>query len=254
MAEIRLSRRRGLTFGTSIVDNKNGVYLLGVSKPSSPTLNVFEISAPGRDGEQLIPDKYFNKEITATIGIYHENIVTRRSIQRSITRGLLGKTDKLYFHDEPTLFHIGKVCDEITETENDFMTELEVKFRCKPFIYEVPSNGPYKWEGVTGIVNSKIINDGNFDAKPVIHITGSATNVSVTISNYEFTIKDLVDEVYIDTENMNVYKHVDGILTPIVSTFSGAFPIIPMGENDIKISGVEHNVSVFVDFLNTYIC
>lgn len=168
MAGVRVSRRMGLTFGDINISNteNNGVYLVRVEKPSSPTLGRIDIISPGRDGSTSIKNRFLDREISVTIGIYNVDIIERRNIQRTITRGLILSKDKLYFHDEPTKYYIAEVFDEVTEDEQDFFTELTFKFKCEPFIYDDESSA--SWTGIEAPTTKTIVNNGNFESKPII--------------------------------------------------------------------------------------
>lgn len=252
MGEVRLSRHKGFTFGGVEVNNTNGVFLTGVSKPSTPTLSRTDIVSPGMDGSRSYKNRYEDREISITISIYKEKIKDRREIQRTIIRGLLLKEDRLYFHDEPTLFYIGEVFDEITVAESDFFTELTVKFKCEPFIYGLSNVLP--WTGIRVPIDKPITNSGNFDATPNFKIEGTATRINIAIGGYAFAISDVSGTIYVDVQNMTVYTIVNGKKVSVLTRFTGLFPKIPIGDSVVKISGENLNVNVTMDYMNTYIC
>lgn len=254
MSGIRLSRCKGLTFGDITISNsdKNGVYLMRVEKPSTPTLNVVELTAPGRDGSVFLKDRYSNKDINVVIGIYKENIAERRETQRRIIGGLISREDKLYFHDEPKMYHIGEVFDEVSIDEQDFFTEISLTFKCKPFIYS--DNTKTSWAGITSVVTKQITNTGNFIAKPMIKIEGTAKRISITIADKAFSLSNINGTIYVDVDNMNVYTISEGVKKSVLQSFLGLFPTIPTGSSNVVIDGEALNVSITIDFANTYIC
>ena len=255
MSEVRLSRRRGFTFEDLTVDNTNGVYLMGVEKPSSPSLSVFEVTAPLRDGGEFFKNRYTHKEIKVTVGIYDEDIFKRRALQRHVVENVIGKKGRLYFHDEPTLFYIAEVFEEVSEDDDDeFFTQLEITFKCKPFLYS-ETGYKYEYKNITSPCSFKLINDGNYQANPVITISGKATNVSITIGDRAFSLTNVNGTVYVDTYEMVVYTiNKNQVKESFLANFAGKFPVIKKGVNDIRIAGTNMNVSVNVDFYNTYIC
>ena len=255
MAEgIRVSRLKGLTFGNITISNsdKSGIFLLRVEKPSTPSLNTFELTAPGRDGSVFLKDRYMVKDITVTIAIYKENLDERRSEQRRITAGLVHKEDKLYFHDEPDKYHIGEVFDEVKVVEQEYFTELSFTFKCKPFIFSDNSNT--SWTGITSRVTKQIDNKGNHESKPLVKVKGTATRVSVTFRDKAFSLANVTGEIFVDCENMNVYTIHEDKKKSVLSTFSGTFPSIPVGRSEVTIDGEALNLQVDVIFTNTYIC
>lgn len=273
---IRLAREKGFTFGDLVVDNTNGVFLKRVSKPSTPTLSRFDIIAPGRDGSKSYKNRYLDQEIVVVIGIYKEDITERRQTQRSIIQKLLIGEDRLSFNDEPNLFHKAEVFDAIErDDEDEFFTDLEIKFKCSPFMYEKYDdfrdikvnratqivnavNGiliKSQWDGITARTIKTISNNGNFETKPVIEITGTASRISFELNNAAFVIVNLNGSIFVDTENMNVYSY--GPTSEKVSKlpqFSGRFLTIPVGDSSVVIDGTGLNVSVLVEYRNTYIC
>ena len=253
MSGITLSRERGFIFGDLVVDNSDGVYLMRVEKPSTPTLDTFQISAPMRDGDDHIDNRYLNKDILVVIGVYKENIQERRNIQRDITNKIVGKYGRLYFKDDPNRFHLGKVYEAVEVSETEFFTELEFKFVCKPFIYEDTST-EYEWPNIMSSMSQTITNNGTHIAKPVIKISGVATRINITIGDTSFTLANVNDTTYVDSENMIVYRYVGGRKESLLPSFSGMFPIIKIGASNLNISGEGLNVNVNINFLNTYIC
>lgn len=251
---MRLSRSEGFTFGTIVVNNRdnNGVYLSGVEKPSTPTLTRYDVISPGVDGSTSYKNRYEDKKITLTVSIYKEKIEERRMVQRSITRGLLSGQDRLYFHDDPTRYHLAEVFDEVEVSEEDFFTELKFTFKCDPFIYD--SDTSSKWTGITSERIVTVVNNGNFEAFPIFKIEGVATNLTISIGGKAFSLSNIKAATYVDVKNMNVYIVENGTKKSTLQTFQGIFPKIPEGSNQMKISGTGLNVSVDVQFANTYIC
>lgn len=252
MDGIRLSRCRGFTFGGIKVDNTNGVFLLRVEKPSSPLLETFEVVAPGKDGSDIHPSRYTNKIIRITIGILKDTIAERRAVQRKLLSAMIGESDRLYFMDEPRLYHIGKVVEEITCSETEFFTELTIPFVCDPFIYSDPIEN--KLIKVTAPSTTYIYNDGNFVAKPVIKFEGSANRIQLTIGDRSMSLSKFSGTIYVDTKDMNVYRIENEIRKSELQKFSGKFVYIPKGKSKLMVGGEALNVTITLDYKHTYIC
>lgn len=255
MSEIRLSRRKGFTFEDLTVDNTNGVYLMRVEKPSSPSLTTFEVTAPLRDGGEFFKNRYTHRDIKVTVGIHSDDIFKRRTLQRYVAENVLGKKGRLYFHDEPTLFYIAEVFEEIEEDDEDqFFTELTITFKCKPFLYSEIYD-KYEFKNITNTSKFKVLNEGNHQADSLIIIDGTATSVSITLGDRAFNLKNVSGKVYVDTYEMVAYTiNSNSVKESFLQNFTGKFPKIQKGFNDLMISGTGLNVNVTIDFYNTYIC
>lgn len=252
MNGIVLDRARGFTFGGIKVDNTNGVYLLRVERPPSPSLEYFEIVTPGKDGSEVIPSRYENKSITVTIGIHKETITERREVQRKILTEIIGQEGELRFLDEPKLFHLAKSVEMTTCNETEFMTEITIPFVCKPFIYEYPLIN--SWVAVNKAITVDLFNKGNFVAKPIIKMEGSFNRLQLTIADKAMSLSAYNGTIYVDTENMNVYRIENGVKKSELSKFSGTFLTIPKGLSKFMIAGENLNVKVSLDYKHTYIC
>lgn len=252
MDGIMLSRCGGFTFGGIKVDNKNGVFLLRVEKPSSPALETIEVITPGKDGSDNYPSRYTNKTIRVTIGIYKETVEERRAVQRKILSSLVDGVGELRFFDEPKLFHIGRVVEEIGYNETDFFTELTIPFLCDPFMYAHPLVNT--WKNVTSPIATDVYNDGNYIAKPIVKMEGSFDRLQLTIADRSMSLSKFSGTLYVDTKDMNVYRIENGVKKSELPLFSGKFVHIPKGKSKLLIGGDRLNVKVTLDYKYTYIC
>lgn len=100
-----------------------------------------------------------------------------------------------------------------------------ISFECRPERYLKSGD---EW------INSpsKIINPFLFDAKPLLKIEGSGT-ITVTIQGQTFTLTNITDYVYVDCEAMDCYRQSAENMN---SHFSGTFPKLKPGNNNISIS------------------
>jgi len=274
MAE--LSRVRGFTFNGTTVDNmlNNDIYLLDVDKAAAPEQHYAVFDLPNRDGDLIVPDKYSNKFITVTVGIWALKAADRRAKEREILKNIVGKKGRLIFLDEPSLFYEASVHDEIKRKEDKVWTKITISFICSPFMYElygdlrdetISSSQRYadddgalinisSWENITSSFTDRIINAGNYKAMPEIYLFGNAKTVTVRINNDEFSFSDLNGFVYINCKNLVVYTISDNKKKSLLTNFSGAFPVIEAGENSIEIGGNNLKLDeIQINFPNTYI-
>ena len=109
------------------------------------------------------------------------------------------------------------------------------------------------WQDITGRTNKPIMNRGNFEAQPLIEISGTATLLTVEVNNVAFSLSSIDTIIYVDCENMNVYKISNNKKISVLPQFKGAFPTIPPGESTVFIGGTNLNIDITMDFKNTYI-
>jgi len=271
---MRLHKSGGFSFNGVTVNNTNGIYLAEVNRPYKPTLTRYDMIAPKRHGSISYANRYEDKIINVQIAIIAKTVQERRQKQRELIAPMLGAQGKLIFFDEPNLFYYAEIFDEITEAEDGPFTYLNITFKCSPFKYElyddlrdytvneltmivdelgVLVNRAY-WDNITSSTIKQIENTGNFESYPVIELQGTATLVQMQFEDIQFSFSNLNNEtIYIDSENMIVYKIVGGDKVSVLPRFYGPFPTIPAGETDVMISGTSLNVNITVDFKNTFI-
>lgn len=274
MAEF--SRVRGFIFNGVTIDNyaDNDIYLLDVNRNATPALTRYDFIVPKRHGSISYNNRYEDKYIDVVIGIYAKTVQERRQKQRNLLQNFIDVEGKLIFLDEPNLFYIAKVYDEIQVQEGDVFTEIGISFKCSPFMYElyddlrdytinqltmvvddlgVLVNRAY-WDDITSSTIKQIENTGNYEAQPTIEIEGNATLLQMQFGDVQFTFNNLNSEtIFIDCEKMIVYKIQDNKKVSALQRFYGIFPVIPVGESDVVINGTNLNLNITVDFKNTYI-
>lgn len=87
--------------------------------------------------------------------------------------------------------------------------------------------------------SSELYNPTQFDAKPLIKVTGSGSG-TVTLNGVTMTITGMTDYLYIDCETQNVYRLESENKNSLVS---GSFPTIGPGKNTLVLTGVT-NVAI----------
>ena len=108
---------------------------------------------------------------------------------------------------------------------------FEVTFSVKPFKYLIGS-GTYELLG-----SSTILNPTPYEAEPLITIQGSG-DCTLTINGIEYVVKNIVDEVILDSEIQHCYKTVNGLLVNENSKmYSIDFPVFFPGNNVITWTG-----------------
>ncbi len=257
---------------TNLDFDLNTPKLIDVSKPASPKMDYWEFNAPKRHGSRYSANRYEDLDIKVTIGVNG----TAQERQKKITSLLsqwIGKEDKLIFADRPSCFYKARFFNACTAKDSGTFTEVTINFTASYCMYELYDDlrdfmvndltmtaddigvlvCKATWQGINKYTTKTIDNAGNFEAQPFIEVRGTATLFTLEINNTEFSIANLNGAVYVDAENMNVYKIVNNVKVSVLPQFQGLFPVIPPGKTSVYIGGNGLNVDVIVDFKNTYI-
>jgi len=187
----------------------------------------------------------------------------------------IDKEDKLMFDDRPGLFYNAKIFSSVTLDNQGIFTELTIIFIASYVMYELYDDlrdytvnqltmavddmtmlvNRALWSDITVSQIKQINNAGNFESQPIVELTGTATLITMQIYDKAFSFNSLANEsVFIDTEKMIVYKIINNKKVSVMQRFTGLFPTIPTGLSDVIIGGTALNLSITVDFKNTYIC
>ncbi|PHV71915.1 hypothetical protein CS063_00085 [Sporanaerobium hydrogeniformans] len=246
--------------------------LVSVDRPCSPTMQYQEFIAPYRHGSKYYENRYDDIEIRVVIG-FNGTATERQAKITNLLQQWIGKKDKLVFADRPNLFYKARFYKSVTGKDSGTFTQLTITFIASFCMYEFYGDlrdilvkdmdmladdigaliNRATWQGITSYTAKIITNTGNFESKPLIEVTGTATLLTFELNNVEFSIANINGTVYIDCEEMNVYKIVNNKKLSVLSQWQGDFPIVPTGESTVYIGGVGLNVAITVDFKNTYI-
>ncbi|MGL5764269.1 MAG: phage tail domain-containing protein [Sarcina sp.] len=254
MADIKYSRVGGFKFNNLTIDNTGDIVLLDVARNATPN-----------------EEEY--RQINLLVGIYAKTVQERRIKQRELLTLFVNEEGKLSFNDEPTLFYFAELNGEVTVNEGVMYTEILIPMRCSQYLYEfVGDISDYTVYNIDKDINalnesinrsmwnitsntSKVLtNNGNAKAKPVISINGIATKIVFNFRNESFTLTGVNNEfIELDSEKMIVYTVIEGKKVSRLEKFRGQFPLIPVGESTVMISGDNMNFSLSIDFRSTYI-
>ncbi len=118
------------------------------------------------------------------------------------------------------------------------------------------------WSGVgdvdnAGVTSGKTLsfsNLGNYNAKPIIVLSGNTSLVTLTDSKGNFcTYENLNGTVYIDTKYKLVYSLSGTNKVSKRENFSGKYLEFKPGLNDIKVTGNTNPINVNFDFKASYL-
>lgn len=230
-----------------------------VNRPVLPRIREQYEDIPGRDGSYDLSDGTLEDniiEIRCTFTA--EDIFALRILQRDIAAWLF-TTEKveLVFDDEPDLFYMAKVTNQIDLPEAPGYGEFTVQFRCDPHAYTGPTtfdqvnnydsglyypNPPgFTWEFTTH--RSGLYNYGQATWLNIT-IVDAVTDPSITNDNTLETIVlpslSIGQTMFIDGENLDVF--IDGV--SVLAQVSGDFITLQAGDNGLIFRGTSPNATV----------
>lgn len=274
---IKLHRAKGFIFNNVVVNNTDNIFLLDVKRNATSIKTRYDFIVPKRNGSKTYNNRYEDNYIDVVIGVYKVDIEARRAKQRTLLENMIDVNSKLIFLDEPSLFYNAEVVDAIEVSEGEMFTEITIHFKASYCKYELLDDlndlivnnmfqsvddltilvNTLQWTNINTLTNKTVVNNGNFEAAPIIELTANTNCTSVTISNgiNSFTLQNLLagEAIYIDTEKMVVYKIAGDAKQSIMTRFTGQFITIPTGTNTITINGQSFNINISIDYRNTYI-
>lgn len=205
-----------------------------VNNLSSPTKKLEVYNVQGRNGSLVIDTgSYEDFNLICECSIVSEKNIM--DICRDIKQWL--KSDVKY---KPiTISNDSNKCYEgycanaidiepLVERFNEFI----LIFTCKPFKRIKTNNVTITSKGTV------IKNSGTVNSEPSIKITGTG-DITLKINSQEVTLKDVQNNIYIDSEAMNAYRidPVSNLVTNENSKMYSDFPILETGDNTINWTG-----------------
>lgn len=202
-----------------------------VDRPSIPTpkRDKNTESVRGRNGSVLSLFGYEDIEIDITFN-FLERCKSFKTAYRRLKPWLLN-AEKLSFADDTGFYYRVKNV-EIDDANNSVLMHGEFKttFTLEPFQYLVESKQ-------VAVKNQEFQNLGTFYSEPYIKIYGSG-DIQLIVNKLTVTFKGVQNFIELDTEIMNAYKNVNGIITnQNDKMFTSEFPILDVGSNVIDWSG-----------------
>lgn len=200
----------------------------------SSSENNFElISVAGRNGSYLSEKEVENINREVEFYIDCETVEEMNILSKKIKRWLQGDPGykDLIFSDDLNTIHeavcINKInIDEVIES----FGECKLTFSCKPYT-KTTFNSP-----ITITENNSKIYSEYYSSEPIIKIAGNG-DITISINNENLILKEIENEIIVDTQNMECYKKVNGIVTYQNDKMYSDFPILQEGTNEISWVG-----------------
>ena len=113
--------------------------------------------------------------------------------------------------------------------------KFDVTFKCRPERFLITGNTP-----ISVATGNSIVNPTAFNAKPLIHITGSG-NGTLTVNGTTMSFQGISDYLNIDCDRMDVYRLPAENRN---SLMTGDFPVLKQGENLVSFTGGISTVTI----------
>ena len=273
MGKERISRIEDFSFAGTNLKRTPLAFLQDVDRPLTPEKEFTEYKIPSRDGSYIFENSYERLKIKVKIRIKALKS-ERPRIYRQLISPWLNIEAPLIFDDEPDKFYKARILNSIGYDERDYFNEISITFLCEPFKYQIhgdardliTAQATMQTSGATMITNKDsfasitaprtgtINNNGNMTCKPIIRLIGSANLLTIKVMEFACSIADIKnEEVFIDCEKMIVYKSQGTKKVNRLGSFTGRFPEIVPGQNDVAFGGNGLKIDVEFIYHNTYV-
>ncbi len=119
-----------------------------------------------------------------------------------------------------------------------------------PFNSDVPIAAQYSFTVTSPQTLERVDNFGTLDIRPLIEISGSTSSLTLSANGKSFSFGSFSNStIIVDGENYAVLKNG----TNALSSMTGDFVELLVGENDVTVSGTGLNVTITFKFYNKYI-
>jgi predicted phage tail component-like protein len=215
------------------VSSDFGIIITKINQLSAPQRNIEVIEVDGRQGPILNDKgnyKPFELELECSIDSSNANI---NDISRDIKRLL--QTDfrfkKLILSDDDEYYYEA-VCINKLDIEEviEQLGEFQLVFLCKPLRKVLQGENKITLTKHGVIYNKYIV------SRPNIKIVGNG-DITININNQKLILKNVENEIEVDSEIMNCYKSISGVVTNQNNKMYSEFPIIEEGLNNISWTG-----------------
>lgn len=272
MGKERISRIEDFSFAGTNLKRTPLAFLQDVDRSLTPEKDFSEYKIPSRDGSYIFENSYERLKIKVKIRIKALK-PERPKIYRQLISPWLNIDGALIFDDEPDKFYKARILNSIGYEERDYFDEITITFLCEPFKYQIHGDArdlitaqatmQTSSANITtnkdSFVNIKvpksvfITNQGNTIAKPIIRLIGTATLLTIKVMEFACSIANVNnEEIFIDCEKMIVYKKNGTQKLNRLGDFTGRFPEIVTGRNDIAFGGNGLNISVEFIYRSTF--
>jgi predicted phage tail component-like protein len=226
---------------------------------------------PGKHGSYNFSDGTLEDRIIEIECTFAESSIgDLRYKARQLASWLYTKeTAPLIFDDEPDLFYMARIANQIDIEQTASLGVFTLQFRCEPFAYFIEDaasssdldsptimyrnlrlDDKFAYS-VTNPITVEVNNFGTFETPPVIQVDGSFTTLSITVGGTTFNYTEALsnDTLIIDNERLKVMVGSTNKLNKV----TGNFITLPVGINQVTIGGTGLNCTVYFLFNPRYL-
>lgn len=209
-----------------------GLKIININDLSSSSRRFTKVTVPGRSGDLIIDDGSYENFI---LNIECDIDAQGNSIEEVSTE------IKAWLQSDSS-YHTLMLSDKNKYYEAAFISNLDIErqfkdfggcllvFDCKPFRKYLND------EKITITEPTKMFNYSSISSSPYMKIYGQG-DVTIHISNQSLVLKGIEDFMEVDSEIMNCYKTINGVVENTNNKMYTGFPILKPGENDISWIG-----------------
>lgn len=204
----------------------NGLWIKKLPPIVRAQERVKEITIPGREGTltMLEGEDIYEPVVKKCV------VIARNQMDLQRILDWLRGTGEVTFSNEPEKKHFARIAAEASfdRISND-LSQATIVFTCKPFKARLRT----EQDTVEITSSGTLYNPGDVASKPIVSVTGTGSDVTVTIAGNAMTFEDLDGTVVVDCDANIVTE--DGALWD--GTYSGKFWKIPRGSVEVSQSG-----------------
>lgn len=204
----------------------NGLWINKLPPIVRAAERVKEITIPGREGvlTMLEGEDVYEPVVKKCVVIARNNMDLQKILD------WLRGSGEVMFSNEPDKKYFARIAAEVSfsRISND-MSQATVVFACQPFKARLRP----EQDSVEITSSGTLYNPGDVASKPKVSVTGTGSDVTVTIAGNAMTFDDLDGTIVVDCDANIVTE--DGSLWD--GTYSGDFWRIPRGSVAVSQSG-----------------
>lgn len=224
----------------------NGIYLKGVSKPTTSKYTYTTTMIPNTDATLYNTSGLQDRCIVAVFSIYAKSRTEKREKINALIKGWHGNVvGKLVIGDDEDVYYEARVLDEITESETDECTEVTVTFIASALKY---AHNETVIDIAQNIASVLVAYEGDYKALPLLELTGTGT-IHITCNSNSFSCYLNNETVFVDCKELTVYNRA---YSNKIGCFTGDFIEFHEGANTISLSG-NATITTQIKYKNTYL-
>jgi len=215
--------------------NDIGLVMLSKNRVLLPETADEYVDIPGRDGSILFAGAMKDRTIEVEFSALANTLPELRILARRIAAWLYSATRQaLVFDDEPGLYYMARVSNQLDLEQTAALGKFTVDFRCEPLAYSVAES---TFSKTVTTAPETITYAGTYKALPVITITATSdmTNPSITVEDKTLIYTGTLAAGQSLVINCETYQAtITGVNA--LGSVSGDWPVLYPGENEVTMS------------------